>query len=401
MLNEMKHAVLLVLAILLVSALVGAFFLRSYVWSDSIPAQDPLPSFFVGVDIPYANLTAVESRIDQVSPFANLIVIGCTNVTYDPAKLSIVCQYIYDRNMYFQVYSEGPVNRQWVTDALSKWGNHFLGLYVWDEPGGKQIDLTLNEAILNSTNPFNNPVSQISNYSDAEKWFESILNMGLTRSSNYGSVTLPVSTSDYALYWFDYKAGYNTLYAELGWNYSRAINVDCVRGAATVQNKTWGAMITWTYTQPPYIESGPKLYEDMEYAYDNGAKYIIVFDSNANWTKGILQPEHLEAMQQFWNYAKNNPQTEKSAEDKVGYVLPNSFAYGFRGYINESIPVDRIWGLFPADNDTRTMPICIDLNNAINQYGNNLDIIYDDPAFPNYALTYGQLIFWNGTTISR
>ena len=396
----MKHVALLVLAILLVSALAGAFFLRSYVWSDNISAEDPSqPSFFVGVDIPYANLTAVERRIDQVSSYANLIVVGCTNITYDPAKLSIVCQYIYDKDMYFQVYSERSLDRQWVTDALSKWGNHFLGMYLWDEPGGKQVDLAHDQAILNSTNPFNNPNLQIENYSDAEKGFEGILNMGLTRASNYGSVTLPTFTSDYALYWFDYKAGYDTLYAELGWNYSRAINVDCVRGAATVQNKTWGAMITWTYTQPPYIESGSELYTDMKYAYDNGAKYIIVFDSNANWTEGILQPEHLAAMQQFWDYTKNNPQIEKSAADKVGYVLPDSFAYGFRGYISEDLPVDKIWGLFPAPNFTKA--ICIDLNKAINQYGNNLDIIYDDPAFPNYSTSYGQLIFWNGTTISR
>ncbi len=395
----MKHVALLVVVVLLVSVLSGAFLLRSYVWSDSILAEDPQPKFYVGVDIPYANLTAVENRINQVSSFANLIIIGCTNITYDPAKLSVVCQYIFDRDIYFQVYSEGPINQQWVAEAISKWGNHFLGLYVWDEPGGKQADLAHDEAILNSTDAFSPAPGQPVTNSDIEQRFEGILHMGITRSSQYGSVTLPIFTSDYALYWFDYKAGYDTLYAELGWNYSRAINVDCVRGAANVQNKTWGAMITWTYTQPPYIESGPQLYADMKYAYDSGAKYIVVFDSNANWTDGILQPEHLEAMQQFWNYMKSNPQNESSSVDRVAYVLPDAFAYGFRGFVNETVSVDKIWGLFPADNST--FLLCIDLNNAINQHGNNLDIIYDDAAFPNYAAAYRQLIFWNGTTLSR
>ena len=95
-------------------------------------------------------------------------------------------------------------------------------------------------------------------------------------------------TSDYALYWYDYEAGYNTVFAEFTMNYSRSLNIALCRGAATVQNKDWGVMITWTYTQPPYMENGTELYNDMVLAYENGAKYIIVFDSNENYTQNVL-----------------------------------------------------------------------------------------------------------------
>ena len=109
-----------------------------------------------------------------------------------------------------------------------------------------------------------------------------------TNSTNY-----PLFTSDYALYWFDYKAGYDVLLAQFGWNYSRQLNVALCRGAATVQNKDWGVIIAWTYTDPPYIESGQELYEDLMLAYENGAKYIVVLDTNKNYTQGILEEEHL------------------------------------------------------------------------------------------------------------
>jgi len=59
--------------------------------------------------------------------------------------------------------------------------------------------------------------------------------------------------------------------------------------------------MTWTYNNPPYIESGIELYNDLLLAYENGAKYILIFDSNEEYSNEILQREHLEALRQFWN----------------------------------------------------------------------------------------------------
>lgn len=44
----------------------------------------------------------------------------------------------------------------------------------------------------------------------------------------------PLLTSDYALYRFDYKADYDMIFAEFGWNHSRPLNLTLSRGAASL-----------------------------------------------------------------------------------------------------------------------------------------------------------------------
>ncbi len=192
-------------------------------------------------------------------------------------------------------------------------------------------------------------------------------------------------TLDYALYWFDYKAGYDVVFAEFGWNYSRQLNVALDRGASMVQNKDWGVIITWTYNHPPYIESGTELYNDLVLAYENEAKYILVFDSNKNYTEGILEEEHFEALEQFWQYTENNPRNNLQVEKRVAFVLPKGCGYGFRG------PDDKIWGLWEAD--AHSLEISYHLGSLLEEYGTNLDIIIDDDI--KYDDLYSQYIFWN------
>jgi hypothetical protein len=199
-------------------------------------------------------------------------------------------------------------------------------------------------------------------------------------------------TSDYALYWFDYKGGYDTLFAEFGWNYSRQLNIALCRGAAAIQNKDWGVMISWTYTEPPYIESGVELYNDLILAYDNGAKYIVILDTNENYTQGILEQEHLNALKQFWQYVQDNPRKSYPISDRVAYVLPKDYGYGFRG------PNDKIWGLWEAD--ALSYNLSKNLGSLLEEYGTKLDIIYDDGLEPNNTYGYNKLIYWNSSSPS-
>ena len=365
------------LIFLFVFLLVFSLFLN-YSFSINKGPKGAVSDVFVGVDVAYGDIAAVKSRIDEVSSYTNLVVIGSTIITYDPAKCSEVCQYAYDRGLYFMIYSSDRLQQKWVEEAKSRWGDRFLGIYVWDEAGGKQLDHTKDMLVNNASDP-----------AEAERAFVAILNWGINWTTNYSSVVLPSFSSDYALYWFDYKAGYNAVFAEFGWNYSRELNIGLVRGAATAQNKDWGVTITWTYTTPPYIESGALLYYDLKLAYDNGAKYILVFDGNEDWTQGILKAEHLQAIQQFWQYIQKTPRTPNSPRDRAAYVLPDNYAYGFRG------PKDKIWGLWEANDFP--MQLCTNLNDVMKQYGSKLDIIYDDPATPNCTSAYSRVIFWNGT----
>lgn len=70
-------------------------------------------------------------------------------------------------------------------------------------------------------------------------------------------------TSDYALYWYDYKSGYDTVFAQFVGNESRERHIALCRGAAEILGKDWGAIIMWKYNQAPYFESGDELYNDL------------------------------------------------------------------------------------------------------------------------------------------
>jgi hypothetical protein len=370
---------LLFLTIFLIIVLVVSVFI-GYRFLALDPSQEEILELFVGVDVAYDNMEEIKRLVDEISSYTNTIVIGSTGITYNVTK------YVYDRGMYFMIYMHPDLERfdeqrQWVEDARIRWGQRFLGLYPFDEPGGRQLDIASYRVL------YEKPA----NYTDAADKYVSQLNniLGHIRESPINSGNLTLFTSDYALYWFDYKAGYDVIFAEFGWNYSRQLNVALVRGAAKVQNKEWGVMVTWTYNNPPYIESGTELYQDMVLAYNNGAKYILIFDTNKNYTQGILEDEHLKALKQFWNYAKNNPQTSETSSERVAYVLPKGYAYGFRG------PNDKIWGFWEADDFS--FERCTELGSLLEQYGTKLDIIYEDGFQSIDAIEYSKLIFWNGT----
>jgi hypothetical protein len=199
-----------------------------------------------------------------------------------------------------------------------------------------------------------------------------------------------VFTADYALYWFDYRAGYDAVLAEFGWNFSRALHVGLCRGAARAQNRDWGAIVTWTYYDEPYIESADELYDDLVLAYDAGAKYAVVFDYPKVGRYGILTEEHFDALKKFWDYIHTNPGRHGSVGGEVAYVLPKDYGYGFRG------PDDTIWGLWGPDQLSKK--IWDDVNNLVGRYDTRLDIVYDDPEFSSAVVDrYDELFFWNET----
>jgi hypothetical protein len=324
----------------------------------------------------------IKKLVDQVKAYTNFFVIGSTGITFNTTKLDEVCQYIYENDLYFTIFfhlNEDVPQAQWVEDAKSKWGNHFAGLYAYDEPGGHQIDQVRPYML----------VEEADNYTDAATKYVEELNrhlLNITDKPVYAG-DLPLFTSDYALYWFDYKGGYDVVFAEFGWNHSRLLNVALCRGAATVQGKEWGVMITWTYNEPPYLESGPELYDDMVLAYESGANYIIIFDTDKNYTHSILQQEHLDAMKKFHEYTQTNPRKNTPTTKRTAYVLPKNYGYGFRGS-------EKVWGLWV---DELSIKIATDLLSLLNAYHSNLDIIYDDPQHYNIIHSYDKLYFWNET----
>ncbi len=388
----------LIFSIILIAVILSPIFL--VVWTTNINKQDPLPNFLVGVEYAIANHSVedVKALVDRVKNFTNLFVVDSLGITLDRNNLDEVCDYVYDSGLYFVVFFITPVeieNSQrvfrynyyphlWIADAKEKYGNKFLGAYTQDEPGGNQMDSGTFQL-----------VEEAKDQTEAAELFVDLLRGHIFYYlSTKENEDISVLTSDYGLYWYDYKAGYDTVLVEFAWNHSRPLNVALCRGAANVQKRDWGIMVTWTYLQPPYIVSGDELYEDLTIAYHNGAKYAVIFDhpDTGYSDYGILTEEHFDALEQFWNYMNDNPRKHGIIKGEAVYVLPENFGFGFR------TAEDNIWGLWSGDTDERVEKIWSDANQLIEEYDFNLDVIYSDPDFnADLQRQYEQVIFWNET----
>ena len=395
-------------ALLLIILLISPFIVNSTLTAKAQTAQPP-SDLYVGVDIAFGSMAQTEQLIDNVSSYTNLIVIGCAQKIgnndngggiYNETRLSVVSQYAYSKGLNFIVFSNDPdyPSKQWLENATKNFGSHFIGLYYTDEEGGKQLDQANYPAVLSAKN-FSNAASQY--VTTINQWLRTAP-YAITRNFDYPT-EYPLFTSDYGLYWYDYEAGYNTVFAEFGVNagnenYSRQLSMALCRGAATAFNENWGVMITDYTTHWPYMENGSELYSDMVQAYENGAKYIVVFDSNGNYTENVLQQDQLNAMKAFWQYTQDNPRTVSQPSDRSVYVLPEDFGYGFRS------PNDTVWGLwYPDWNGTASLTFVTDISMCLvtflQMFGSNLDIIYPGGNQPVQSIGYQNVIYWNDTKI--
>lgn len=356
------------------------------------------PDVYLGIDIGYElNASEAKKAIDRVSSFTNFIVLGSTSLSRNLTQLNESLQYAYDKGMYFMSFpptlgvEAGLINasKVWLEFVRANWGNHLVGfLYPWeDEPGGHQLDRA------NDGYDYHPVINMnATDYADAERQFIDSLWFQYLRNASK-ILGYPLFTSDYALYWFDYKGGYDGLFAEFGWNYSAQINVATCRGAATVLNKEWGTIITYTYTEPPYMESPEDLYKDLMYAYDNGAKYIVVLDTNVDWTSGCLTEEHFQVIREFWEYATTNPRKCYPVTERVAYQLPPFYGYGFRGPLDKDQSMGKIWGIWDVDITSFFISAAVSI--MLDRYGTKLDIIYEEPDQPNQTYSYSQIIRWD------
>jgi hypothetical protein len=375
--------VLVLLIILLSASFVSA---ALWVLNEKRDAPQSLPNgFFLGVT---AGGTVAETKtlIDKVKDYTNMITFTNLNVTENKTSLEIVSDYAYKSGLSFLAFMvyPSPYNNftynpiSWVSEAKNKYGDKFLGYYLWDEPGGNQLDRGRFRQFDNNSMP--------SNYLEAANTYVYYLYVQMRDFIK----TDKLFTSDYGLYWYDYDVGYDVVFCEFAWNNSRAVNVALCRGAAEMHNKTWGVMITRTYDNAPYIESPPALYQDMVTAYDAGAKYVEVFNHPQTGPYGLLTEDHLNVIKEFRDYVLANPQNKSSNVERLAYVVPDNYGWGFRN------PQDTIWGVWNAD--AKSPIIWNKVNSLVQTYGNGFDIIYGSPwthLFGRYH--YDRLIPWNAT----
>ncbi len=387
----MKHA--RAIAILIVIILISAVLLEvTYFWPQT-PRSSQGSEFYFGVSFGLNTTSEAKLLIDKVKPYTNLFLLDSWTIATNETALNEVCDYAVNNGLniivYFAFISHViyPWQIDWVNNAKTNWGNKLLGIYYYDEPGGKQIDL--GKWADDQSAAFAN----LTNYSEAANAFIKSINSSQSMRDLKAN-GFPAFTSDYALYWFDYLAGYDVVFAELGGargTANKLQQISLCRGAANMQNKDWGAIITWTYNDPPYLENGTAMLDDVLTAYHAGAKYIVVFnypqiDGNPY---GTLTEDHFDAMKNFWIQTHNGEKAKFGTQNgQVALVLPKDYGWGMRS------ATDKIWGLWPADDSSSQ------IWNAMNQaevtYGLRLDIIFNDTTF-RLEGKYAAIHDWNSS----
>lgn len=407
-----EHILSLILTAILLIATVSL--LVSYSQSSGNQQKAPV---YVGVAFGGNTTEQAKLLIDKVKSYTNLFILdsGINPISTNQSAVNEICDYATNAGLSIIVNlgtwtnsSDWAWRLQFYNVSREKYGDKFLGVYYDDDVGGVMLDwnwtkqFSENGPLFWGGNDISNYLidihyktqmasitgTQPQNYTDEANLLNKILesNKGLNSLKQNQLTTF---TSDYALYWFDYLGGYNTMLAQFGWNNSVNEQISLIRGAATLQNKTWGAIITWKYMQPPYLDTGKNIYNQMVAAYNAGAKYITIFDYPYNSTNpyGILTDDHFQELQHFWDQVvtKSAPNTVHA---QAALVLPNDYGWGMRS------PTDKIWGFWGPDS--KSPLIWNNTQTLLNKYGLRLDIVYDDSAFPIQG-NYSKIYYWNQT----
>ena len=396
-------------SILICSALAIVFYLPNSPENGVTESAKP----YFGVS--FCGNTTAEAKllIDRTKDYTNLFVLQSGPISKNETAINIICDYAVDAGLDFIVFfgwfdTDHPWQIPWLDFAKNRWGDRFLGLYLFDEPGGVQTDYNWTY--------FFHRIKEFAPefYQSIAHYLEENVNQTVTRDYDAAKAryldyivnhlqiyeltnrSIMAFTSDYALYWFDYLAGYDTVFVELGWNHTTAKHIGLCRGAATAQQKDWGAILVWNDRDPEddkkgVYKTGAEMLQDMLVAYETGAKYVIIFNYPTNPPGnpyGILTGEHFVAMQKFWNHIQQHPEEYGKTEAQAAMVLPKNYAWGMR------TPEDKIWGYWgPDEKSQQIWELSQDL---LDQYGLSLDIVYDDPDFP-IAGMYQEIYYWNYT----
>jgi hypothetical protein len=402
-------------ATIIIALVLTASFLVVHSITSNETDQSP---FYVGVT--FCGNTTQEAKllIDKVKDYTNLFVLQSGVISTNESATNEICDYATNQNLNIIVNLgvNWTYNRVWTwqypwfQNAPQRYGDKFLGAYYDDEPAGIQLDYNWFNFFLNYSNHFqgrpqesllhqifadleaemeNTSRPEPENYDTEAAWFQMILESNQGHNSLH-KAGIQTFTSDYLLHWFDYLGGFDTILAQFGWNNTITQEIALVRGAANMQNKTWGTIITWKYDNPPYLASGEEIYTQLYTAYHAGATYAVIFNypQIEGNQYGILTDKHFEALQKLWREIQRNPRKTSETQAEAAFVLPKNYGWGMRSQ------EDTIWGFWGPDE--KSPQIWENSRKLLTQYGTNIDIIYDDSEYPA-AGKYMQIYYWNQT----
>lgn len=428
--SSFQHLRKLLLAVLLISIIaVSAVAAYIYTKDSSSQATATIKSEpYVGVAFCGNTTAEAKALIDRTKNYTNLFVLdtGRSLLSRNESAVYDICDYATSNglsiiiNLGINSEYERDVTT-WFWDAnvtemkanwTKRWGDKFLGMYYNDEVGGIQLDGEWAEFFYNASDRltqsdipavralqdiqtkmkfYRDTNSTPENYDMEANFFVNLVVRFYPGLAELNRNNVTSFTSDYGLYWWDYLGGYDVMLAELGWNASVAQQIAQVKGAARLQDKDWGSMITWKYNDVPFLDSAKSIYDQMLASYQAGAKYIMIFNyakDNSTNTAEAMTDQHYMALYQFWQDI-HSKEYEDNSGAVAALVLPHNYGWGMRN------PNDTIWGFWHTDDKTDL--IANNMYNLLVKYGTKLDIVYEDPAYPVAAAHYKNVYYWNQT----
>ena len=77
--------------------------------------------------------------------YMNMFVLQSGPISKNKTAINEICDYAVSADLDFIVFLgwfdfDHPWQVPWLDEAKTRWGGRFLGLYLYDEPGGIQVD---------------------------------------------------------------------------------------------------------------------------------------------------------------------------------------------------------------------------------------------------------------------
>src|SRR3972149_2056763 len=198
--------------VILAVILIIAVFTPIVYWRYGFSEKPEAPLFF---GVSFGGKTASEAKllIDKVKGYTNFFLVNSWDLSINETALNEVCDYAAKADLSFMVFFDFislnprgyPWHSEWILSAEERWGNKFLGIYIYEEPGGKQIETGVFDEFIMGRLDVPQRFKNASNYSEAADIFVTELPKG-TSFEFLKNSGIKKFTSDYALYWFDYLA---------------------------------------------------------------------------------------------------------------------------------------------------------------------------------------------------
>jgi len=136
----------LIRLLLLIALLVSVVCLPMVYFYYKIKNEASEEDFFFGVSFGLNTTSEAKLLIDKVKRYTNLFVINSWEISTNETALNEICEYASKAKMYLIVFFDFishvayPWHLTWLDTVRERWGSNFLGVYLYDEPGGRQID---------------------------------------------------------------------------------------------------------------------------------------------------------------------------------------------------------------------------------------------------------------------